>query len=75
MNHWTKVGVINRMFAELQKEQILRIKIETVSLDSTSIKVYPDGTGTLKNGHSPSANHVADGTPRFIWLPQMLEQR
>ncbi len=48
MNRWTKAGVINRMFAELQKEQIVRIKIEAFSLDSTSIKVHPDGTGALK---------------------------
>ena len=75
MNRWTKAGVINRMFAELQKEQILRIKIEAVSLDSTSIKVHPDGTGALKKTvRRRSGNHAADGIPRFIWLPQMLEQ-
>ena len=33
MNRWTKAGVINRMFAELQKEQIVRIKIKAFSLD------------------------------------------
>ena len=38
------------MFAKLQQEQILRIKIEAFSLDSTSVKVHPDGTGALKNG-------------------------
>ena len=75
MNRWTKTGVINRMFAELQKEQIVRIKIEAVSLDSTSIKVHPDGTGALKKTvRKPLASPVADGTPRFIWLPQMLGQ-
>ena len=75
MNRWTKAGVINRMFAELQKEQILRIKIEAVSLDSTSIKVHPDGTGALKKTvRRRSGNHAADGIPRFLWLPQMLEQ-
>ena len=75
MNRWTKAGVINRMFAELQKEQIVRIKIEAVSLDSTSIKVHPDGTGALKKTvRRRSGNHAADGIPRFIWLPQMLEQ-
>ncbi|WP_264484137.1 IS5 family transposase [Xanthomonas oryzae] len=36
------------MFAQLQTCQIVRIKIEAVSLDSTSIKVHPDGTGALK---------------------------
>ena len=75
MNRWTKTGVINRMFAELQKEQIVRIKIEAVSLDSTSIKVHPDGTGALKKTvRKPLASPVADVIPRFIWLPQMLGQ-
>ena len=75
MNRWTKTGVINRMFAELQKEQIVRIKIEAVSLDSTSIKVHPDGTGALKKTvRKPLASPVADGIPRFIWLPQMRGQ-
>ena len=75
MNRWTKAGVINRMFAELQKEQIVRIKIEAVSLDSTSIKVHPDGTGALKKtDRKQLASPAVDGTPRFIWLPQTLGQ-
>lgn len=48
MNRWTKAGVLDRMFEELQRAQVVRIKIEAVSLDSTSIKVHPDGTGALK---------------------------
>ena len=50
MNRWTKAGVLDRMFEQLQREQIVRVKIEAVSIDSTSIKVHPDGTGALKNG-------------------------
>ncbi len=75
MNRWAKAGVLDRVFAELQKSQIVRIKIEAVALDSTSIKVHPDGTGALKKTvRKPSASPAVDGTPRFIWLPQMLEQ-
>ncbi|AXQ11483.1 hypothetical protein BCR61_12765 [Xanthomonas oryzae pv. oryzae] len=75
LNRWAKSGVLDRMFAQLQTCQIVRIKIEAVSLDSTSIKVHPDGTGALKKtAHNPSGNRAADGTPKFIWLPQMLEQ-
>ncbi|CAD0335396.1 hypothetical protein CFBP7900_28510 [Xanthomonas hortorum pv. carotae] len=75
MNRWAKAGVLDRMFAQLQKSQIVRIKIEAVSLDSTSVKVHPDGTGALKKtARRPSASPTVDGTPRFIWLPQMLEQ-
>ncbi len=59
----------------LQREQIVRIKIEAVSLDSTSVKVHPDGTGALKKtAHNPLANPEGDGQPKFIWLPQMLER-
>ena len=47
MNRWAKNGVLDRVFAQLQLEQIVRIKIEAFSLDSTSVKVHPDGTGAL----------------------------
>jgi len=73
MNRWSKAGVLDRLFAKLQEEQIVRIKIEAVSLDSTTVKVHPDGTGALKKtAPRPSANPGVDGPPRFIWLPQML---
>ena len=75
MNRWAKNGVLDRVFEKLQTEQIVRIKIEAFSLDSTSIKVHPDGTGALKKtDHRRSASPEADGTPRFIWLPRMLER-
>jgi transposase len=65
MNRWAKWGVLNRVFEKLQTEQIVRIKIEAFSLDSTSIKVHPDGTGALKKtDRRPSANRAADGIPK-----------
>ena len=48
MNRWSKNGVLDLVFERLQHEQLVRIKIEAVSLDSTSVKVHPDGTGALK---------------------------
>src|ERR1700719_3244381 len=45
MNRWAKKGVLDRAFERLQLEQIVRIRIEAISLDSTSVKVHPDGTG------------------------------
>jgi len=75
MNRWAKNGVLDRVFEKLQTEQIVRIKIEAFSLDSTSVKVHPDGTGALKKtAHKPLASLAVDGTPRFIWLPRMLER-
>ena len=74
MNRWSKAGVLGRLFEHLQSQQIIRIKIEAVSLDSTIIKVHPDGTGALKKtGRRPSENPEAGGPPKFIWLPRMLD--
>lgn len=75
MNRWSKSGVLDQVFERLQREQIVRIKIEAVKMDSTIVKVHPDGTGALKKTDlRPSENPVADGPPRFIWLPRMLER-
>ena len=76
MNHWSKNGVLDAVFEKLQREQLVRIRIEAVFMDSTIVKVHPDGTGGLKKMvRKRSANPAADGPPRFIWLPQMLERR
>ena len=56
MNRWSKNGVLDRVFEHLQREQIVRIKIEAVALDSTIVKVHPDGTGAPKKGGSVSVN-------------------
>jgi transposase len=47
MNRWAKNGVLDRVFEQLQLEQIVRMRIEAFSLDSTSVKVHPDGTGAI----------------------------
>ena len=76
MNRWSKNGVLDRVFEHLQREQIVRVKLEAVSLDSTIVQVHPDGTGALKKKTvpKPSADPAAVGPPRFIWLPRMLER-
>jgi hypothetical protein len=74
MNRWAKNGILKSLFAELQKQQIISLKIEVASLDSTSVKVHPDGMGALKKtGRKLSENPKADGTPKFIWLPEMTD--
>src|ERR1700739_1391949 len=74
MNRWSKSGAMDRVFEKLQLEQIVRIRIEAFRLDSTSVKVHPDGTGALKKtDRKPSANLAAEGPPIFIWVPSMRE--
>ena len=48
MNRWSKSGVLDRVFEQLRKEGIVEVDLDVVSLDSTTVKVHPDGTGELK---------------------------
>lgn len=47
-NCWAKQGVLDRVFAALQENDIINIQVDHVSLDSTAVKVHSDGTGALK---------------------------
>lgn len=72
MNRWSKSGVLDRIFEALQREQIIRVRVECISLDSTIVKVHPDGMGALKKAApNPSASHGEDTPPNFIWLPRL----
>ena len=72
VNRWAKNGLLDRVFTELQRADIINIKVEAVGLDSTAVKVHPDGTGALKKtARRALEGHGADGPPRFIWLPLM----
>lgn len=76
MNRWAKKGVLDAVFAELQRQQIIRVRVESVSLDSTIIPVHPDGTGAVKKtDRKASVDPAADGPPSFIWLPRTPAQR
>ena len=75
IRRWAESGVLAGIFESLQKQLLLDIEIEVVALDSTCVKVHPDGTGALKK----TVNRIlvkqkADGTPRFTWLPPMIKR-
>ena len=45
MNRWSKKGVLDRMFEQLQREWMMHIRVAACGLDSTGIRAHPDGTG------------------------------
>lgn len=72
LNRWSKNGVLDRVFRELQEKQILQVTLAVLGLDSSSVKVHPDGTGALKKtARRPSDARAAVAPQRFIWLPRM----
>ena len=74
MNRWSKNGVLDRVFEHLQREQIVRIRLEAVSMDSAIVKGHPGGTGAPnETTRNPSSAGAAAGPPTVIWLPRMLD--
>ena len=72
MSRWAKAGVLDKLFEQLQRRRLMQVRIQALSMDSTIVKVHPDGTGALKKtALKPSAAAVAAGAPNFIWLPQV----
>lgn len=73
MMRWSKAGVLDRVFEQLQRQRLMQIRIETISLDSGIVKVHPDGTGARKKTVlKPSVAAAAAGAPNCIWLPRMI---
>jgi transposase len=66
LRRWAEAGVLDRLFQALQEHRLIRTRVECVGLDSTSVKVHPDGTGARKKtARKPSANPAAAGIPRI----------
>ena len=74
-NRCAKNGVLDHVFAAMQENDIINIQVDHVSLDSTAVKVHPDGTGALKKTvHNRLVNRAQAGQPKFTWLQPMPEQ-
>ena len=75
LRRWADKGVLERIFVALQEQRLIAIRVECIGLDSTSVKVHPDAMGARKQTvHKRSGNPEAGGTPKFIWLPRMIER-
>ena len=73
LKRWAEKGVLERLFIGLQEQNLIKISITCLGLDSTSVKVHPDAAGALKKTDpKPSENHGADSPQKFIWLPRMI---
>jgi len=62
------------VFIALQKAEIIKIRVERISLDSTSIKVHPDAHGAEKKTENRVSEKASEGgTQNFMWAPLMIE--
>jgi transposase len=64
---WIDEGIFDRIEQALQTQVIDKAKLTSLALDSTYIKVHPDGTGaSKKRGNSPSVKVAAVGRRKSI---------
>jgi len=61
MRRWADNGVWPRVLEALQSELNISLDVTALSLDSTSIKVHPDGTGALKKAVPRPLEKVVEG--------------
>ena len=61
-NRWSKKGIIKQIFLKLQEENIIKTDTDIFCIDSTSVKVHPDGTGALKTSGKQSIGHSKGGS-------------
>ena len=48
MYRWTEKGVMDRVLEHLRRELGVPVDVAALGLDSTSVKVHPDGTGARR---------------------------
>jgi len=65
MNRWSKNGVLDRVFGHLQREQMIRIRVEVLSLDSTSIGCIPTARVLRKKRPAVHRQVPGRGTARL----------
>ena len=66
MRRWADNGVWTRVLEALQTKLNISLDVTALSIDSTSIKVHPDGTGALKKTvPKPSAKVAEVATQKF----------
>ena len=61
LRRWAETGVLDRLFAMLQELNLIGEGIEVLGLDSTSVKVHPDGTGAQKRNGPQSIGKSRGG--------------
>ena len=53
-NKWSKNGTIQRIFEELQRQNIIDVQSKILCLDSTNVKVHPNASGARKSSGEQS---------------------
>jgi transposase len=68
LNRWSKNGVLERVFKGLQAEGIIKVRVNFICLDSTTVKVHPDACGALKKNGKQAIGRSRGGITTKIHM-------
>ncbi len=69
VHRWAKAGVLDRVFEQMQRLQLIRIRFEILP-ESVDGAVQKSGTNTRQVAHSPALGMTSE-LPKFAWVPRI----
>jgi transposase len=76
VSRWAKAGVLDMVFEKLQREQLIRIRIEAACASAGMVRIAALESASAEiTGRTPLENPLEDGPPKLIWLPRLLGTR
>jgi hypothetical protein len=74
IRYWSRKEILGNVFELLQKREIISIRVRILAIDSTRIKVHPDGHGAFKKTESKLSEKLKEAsTQTFIWFPRLFK--
>jgi transposase len=71
VNRWAKAGVLDRVFEQMQRLGVIRIKLEVTGIDGAVREDRPDDIRVPRKAKRQSPTDLAAGPPKFIWVPRV----
>ena len=73
LNRWSKAGLLDDVFYELQKSKVIQIKIEAAECHQPVRKQTKSGSRAPRStNRKANAQHGGQRQEAFIWLPKLL---
>ena len=74
MNRWSRSGVLDRVFEELQRARLVRIQVTIEAAGALEGATVPSAGGERAASAARKPPAVRGAAPNLIWVPRMSER-
>jgi transposase len=71
VNRWGKAGVLDRVFEQMQRMQLIRLRLEIVGGTPSVELADRSGVSTRQAKRRPDLMDLATEPPKFTWVPRI----